>query len=200
MVADPALIPLTVFTVREVLVTPSGMRRFEGHAIAIEGSLLASVMNAPPAGAAVPKVTGKLTVSPGAKVTFPGRRIPPAAGCVTVTLAVALAMFGALAVMVTAPAATPVTSTDTPVVPVPKLTVAGTVATAALLELRLTTSPAGAGADRFSVRFCVAVPLMVRLPGQKLIVMAVVPPDDTSTCPLAVAYPGAEAVIVADPA
>src|ERR1017187_4554856 len=86
------------------------------------------------------------------------------AGCVTVTLAVALAMFGALAVMVTAPAATPVTSTDTPVVPVPKLTVAGTVGTAALLELRLTTSPAGAGADRFSVRFCAAAPFMVRLP------------------------------------
>ncbi len=89
----------------------------------------------------------------------------------TVTLAVALAMFGALAVIVTAPAATPVTGTDTLVVPVPKLTVAGTVATVVSLELRFTVSPAGAGADRFSVRFCVALPLIVRLPGEKLIVV-----------------------------
>src|ERR1035437_8158381 len=186
MVANPALIPLTVVTVRGVLVTPSGMRRFDGHAIAIEGSLLASVMNTPPAGAAVPKVIGKLTVSPGAKVTFPGRRIPPAAGCVTVTLAVALAMFGALAVIVTDPAAIPVTGTAALVIPVAKLTVAGAEATAALLELRLTTSAARAGADRFSVRFCVAVPLMVRQIGEKLIVMAPVPPLVTCTLALAV--------------
>src|SRR5664280_1670168 len=85
MVANPALIPLTVVTVRRVLVTPSGMMRFGGNAIAIEGSLLASVMTTPPAGAAAPKVIGKLTVSPGANVTFPGKSIPPAAGCVTAT-------------------------------------------------------------------------------------------------------------------
>ena len=186
MVANPALIPLTVVTVRRVLVTPSGMMRFGGNAIAIEGSLLASVMTTPPAGAAAPKVIGKLTVSPGANVTFPGKSIPPAADCVTATLAVALATFGALAVIVTDPAATPVTGTTTLVIPVPKPTVAGAEATVALLELRLTTSAAGAGADRFSVRFCVAVPLMVRLTGEKLIVMAVVPPPVTCTRALAV--------------
>ena len=97
------------------------------------------------------------------------------------TLAVALAMFGALAVMVTDPAATPVTGTATLVIPVPKLTVAGTEATVALLELRLTTSAAGAGADRFNVRFCVATPLIVRLTGEKLIVVVVVPPPVTRT-------------------
>src|SRR5664279_4225806 len=161
MVANPALIPLTVVTVRRVLVTPSGMMRFGGNAIAIEGSLLASVMTTPPAGAAAPKVIGKLTVSPGANVTFPGKSIPPAAGCVTATLAV----------IVTDPAATPVTGTATLVIPVPKPTVAGAEATVALLELRLTTSAAGAGADRFSVRFCVATPLIVRLTGEKLIVV-----------------------------
>jgi hypothetical protein len=100
---------------------------------------------------------------------------------VTVTLAVALATFGALAVIVTDPAATPVTGTATLVIPVAKLTVAGAEATAALLDLRLTTSAARAGADRFSVRFCVAVPLMVRLTGEKLIVMAPVPPLVTCT-------------------
>ena len=96
-------------------------------------------------------------------------------------------MFVALAVIVTDPAATPVTGTDTVVVPVPKLTVAGVVATLTLLELRLMASPAGAGADRFSVRFCVAVPLIVRLPGEKLIVVVVlVPPPVTCTWVLAV--------------
>ncbi len=200
IVADPALLPVTAGATRGALVAPSGMEKSGGHTIAIEELLLASVMGTPPAGAEVPNATGKLTVSPGAKVTFPGRIIPPDAGCVTVTLAVALAMFVALAVIVTDPADTPVTGTDTVAMPVPKLTVAGTVATVAELELRLTTSPAGAGADRFSVRFCVADPLIVRLPGQKLIVVAVVPPDVTSTCPWAVAYPGAETVIIADPA
>jgi hypothetical protein len=104
---------------------------------------------------------------------------------VTVTLAVALAMFGALAVNATDPTDMPVTGTATLVIPVAKLTVAGTVATIALLEFRLTTSPAGAGADRFSERFWVAIPLIVRPPGEKLIVV-VVPPPVTSTCPLAV--------------
>ena len=200
MVADPPLIPRSVVTRRRALVSPSGIVKFEGNTTTIEGSLLASVMNTPPAGAAVPKLIGKLTVSPGAKLTLPGTSIPPAAGCVTVKLAVALAMFGALAVMVADPADTAVTGSTTLVEPVPKLAVAGTVATAVLLELRLTTSPAGAGADRFSVRFCAAAALIVRLPGQKLIVRAVVTPDATRTCPLAVAYPGAEAEITADPA
>jgi hypothetical protein len=92
---------------------------------------------------------------------------------VTVTLAVALATLGALAVNTTDPADTPVTGTATLVIPAPKPTVAGTVATAKLLEFRLTTSPARAGADRFSARFCVAIPLSVRLPGEKLIVVVV---------------------------
>ena len=170
IVADPVVMPLTVVTARG-LVTPCGMKKVKGHAVAIEGSLLASVTYTPPAGAAVPNATGKLTVLPGATVTFVGRSIPPAAGCVMVTLAVAPAMFGALAVIVTAPAATPVTGTDTLVVPVPKLTVAGTVATVVSLELKFTVSPARAGADRFSVRFCVALPLIVRLPGEKVIVV-----------------------------
>jgi len=109
---------------------------------------------------------------------------------VTVTVAVALAMFAALAVMVTDPAATPVTGTDRVVAPVPKLIAAGTVATAVLLELRPTTSPAGAGADRFRVRLWVTVPAIVRLPGEKLMVVAgvggVVTPPVTCTGELAV--------------
>lgn len=110
-----------------------------------------------------------------------------------------LARFGALAVRVTDPAPTPVTGTDTLAAPVPRLTSEGTVATVVLLELRVTTKPAGAGADRFSVRFCIVPWESDRLPGQKLIVVAV-PPDVTCTWVLAVPYPGADAVIVADPA
>jgi len=81
-------------------------------------------------------------------------------------------------VIVTKPADTPVTGTDTLVAPVPKVTVAGTVATVASLELKLTTSPAGDGADRFSVRLWVAAPLIVRATGEKLIVglTGMVPP------------------------
>jgi hypothetical protein len=187
MIADPPLIPVTVVTTRGAIVTPCGMKKVDGDTVALVGSLLTNVMYTPPAGAAVPSVTGKFTVAPGVTATLAGNRMPPAAGCVTVTLAVALAMFDALAVIVTDPAATPVTGTDTVVAPAPKLTVEGAVATLTLLELRLTTSPAVVGADRFSVRFCVVAWLIVRLPGQKLIVVLVgITPPVTCTWALAV--------------
>ena len=79
--------------------------------------------------------------------------MPPVVVCVTVTPAVVLAMFIALAVIVTDPADTPVTGTETLAAPAATLTIAGTVATAALLVLRLTVSAAVAGVDKFSVRF-----------------------------------------------
>ena len=94
-------------------------------------------------------------------------------------------MFSALAMIVTDPADTPVTGTDTLVATVGTLTAAGTVATAGLVELRLTVSAAVAGTDRFSVRFCVAEPLIVRPAGEKLIVVAVTLPV-TCTWDLAV--------------
>ena len=156
-----------------------------GHAVAIEGLALASVMDTPPAGAGVPNVTGKLAVLPDMIVTFTDTRMPPAAACATLTEAVALPKLSALAVIVTDPADTPVTGTDTLLAPVATLTTAGTVATAALLVLRLTVSAAVAGVDKFSVRFCVADPLIVMLAGEKLIVVAVTPPV-TCTWELAV--------------
>ena len=71
------------------------------------------------------------------------------------------------------PGATPVTATLTLVALAAKFTVAGTVATPVLLELRfMVRPPVGAGADKFKVRFCVAVPVMVRLVGEKLAVAA----------------------------
>ena len=48
---------------------------------------------------------------------------------------------------------------------------AGTVARVESLELSVTARADRAGVDRFRVRFCVAVPLIVRLTGEKLIVV-----------------------------
>ena len=73
----------------------------------------------------------------------------------SVTLAMVSGIFGrALAWMVVDPDATPVTGTDTLVAFAAKFTVAGTVAADVFVELRLIVKPpAGAGAERFSVRF-----------------------------------------------
>lgn len=114
-----------------------------------------------------------------------GSTIVPFAG-VMVMPAVAFATFAALAVIVTDPAATPVTGTDTLVPPTGKLIVPGTVAIAVLLELRVILSGVTAGSEKFSMRFCVAGALIVRLAGQKLIVVWGVPPEFTWTCVLAV--------------
>jgi hypothetical protein len=123
---------------------------------------------------------------PTGTVTLTGTTIPPAAACVTVTEAVALPKPDALAVMITDPAATLVTGTDTLVAPVAKITVAGAVATVGSLVPRLTVSAVAAGAERFSVRFCVRIPLIVTLPGEKLIVLLVAAPPVTCACTLAV--------------
>jgi hypothetical protein len=74
------------------------------------------------------------------------------------------------------------------------LAVAGTEAMDGALELRFTTSPpAGAGADRFSVTFCVMAPEINTVDGEKL--------SEPATCTawLPLAYPDADAVMVADP-
>ena len=67
---------------------------------------------------------------------------------------------------ITDPAATLVTGTDTLVAPAAKVTVPGTVATVGSLVPRLTVSAAAAGVERFSVRFCVSDPLIVRPPAR----------------------------------
>lgn len=144
---------------------PCGINTFVGDTVTLEVSLLVSVMKTPPAGAALVKVTGNGTVSPGATVVLAGTMM----SLTTVTLAVVLAIPGALAVMVAEPGPTPVTGTGTLVAPAANVTVAGTVATAVLLELRLMVKPlGGAGDDRFRVMFWVPVPLIVRVAGEKL--------------------------------
>jgi hypothetical protein len=92
MIADPILMPLTVGA-RLGVSAPCGMKMFSGATVTFEGSLLVSVMNTPPDGAAVTNVTGNGADSPGATVTLAGRRICPgtmAVPIVTVVRAVAL--------------------------------------------------------------------------------------------------------------
>ncbi len=71
---------------------------------------------------------------------------------VTVTVSVAVPHPGVTAVMVTDPGATPVTGTVTVPEPAAGLSVAGTVATAGLLEVRVTVTPPDGGGERLSVR------------------------------------------------
>jgi hypothetical protein len=124
----------------------------------------------PPAGAAAGRVMLKGVTWPIPTVTLEGTMMPPT--ICTVMLAVVFAMLGReAALMVAEPSATPVTGTVVLVALAAKVTVAGTVATLVLLELRLIVRPpAGAGADRFRVRFCVVVPIIVAIAGEKLMV------------------------------
>ena len=180
MIADPMLTPVTVGA-RLGVDAFCGIKIFSGAIVAFDGSLLVRVMNTPPAGAAVPNVTGNGADWPGGTVTLAGKMIPDSVE-ETVTLAVAFPKFGVLPVIVAEPAPTPVTGTLTLVPPVPNVTVAGTVATPVFVELRLAvTPPAGAGPDRLSVIFCVNPAVVAKLPGEKKLLP---PPVTTCTCPL----------------
>jgi hypothetical protein len=165
---------------------------FVGETVKVEGSLLARAINTvDEAGAA--RLTGNGAHSPGATVTFAGRIM--SAAVLTVTFAVASVRLGALARITDVPGATPVTDTVTVVSFSGMLTVGeATVATPVLLELTLNVKPpAGAGPDKVSVRFCVAVPLMARFCGVKLMVAV------TWTSLLAVVYRADEALMAAVP-
>ena len=164
MVTEPRFTPLTKGCVAGV-VAPAVMNTVE-DTVALVVSLLLSVTVTPPAGAPVGSVTVNAAEWASPTVTFDCRAIPPAV--TTLTLAVVLAMEGALALITVLPTCTPVTGTLTLVAPAANVTVAGTVAIAGLAELRFTVRPAaGAGPDSVSVRFCVVGPTMVRLLGEK---------------------------------
>jgi hypothetical protein len=157
MVADPIPAPVTCGCVAGV-VAPGAMETL-GVTVTLERSLLSRVTITPPAGAACDRVTANVADCPSPTVVVAGT-LTDSTAC-TVTLAVALGIPGALAVIVAEPAATPVTGTGTLVAPATKFTLPGTVALLGLLELRVTVNPpAGAGADRFSVRFPV-LPTMI---------------------------------------
>src|SRR5450759_654731 len=178
MVADPIPAPVTCGCVAGVVAPPT-INTLAGT-VTLDVSLLSRFTVTPLAGAACDRVTANVADSPSPTVVVAGTLIVGIV--VTVTVAVALAMFGALAVIVTGPpAATPVTVTVALVAPAAKLTVAGTVALVGSLEIRPTVKPpAGACPPvRFSVRFPVVPTVIVRLAGEKLMVGAL-----TVTVPL----------------
>ena len=152
MIADPKLIPFTCGCVAGV-VEPVAMNTLAGVTLTFDGSLLASVTVMPPAGAAAGSVIGNATDWPSPTLALDDTRMVP--GLTTVTLAVVSPTLGrALAWIAAEPIPTPVTGTVTLVALAANVTVAGTMATPELLELRLMVRPpAGAGADRFRERF-----------------------------------------------
>ena len=156
------------------VVCPAATVTLAGEIVTLVVSLLLKLTVTPPAGAAVPRVTAKAADWVGPTVTPDGSVMVP--GATTVTLAVVSGIFGKeLAWIVVEPGATPVTVTVAEVALAATLTVAGTVAAAVLLELKLiVTPPAGAGADRVNVRFCVAVPIILMLVGVNAAVAATV--------------------------
>jgi hypothetical protein len=85
----------------------------------------------------------------------------------TVTDAVVSAIFILLTWITAEPGAIGLTGTFTVFEFAWKVAVAGTVATAGLLELRLTVTADCAGADRIRKVCCVEVPGMVKLAGEK---------------------------------
>jgi hypothetical protein len=169
-----------------------------GVTMAFKVSLLASRTVTPLAGAGASNVTASVTEWPIWTARLAGRAMVAVA--VTVTAAVAFGMPVAPAVIVAAPAATPVTGTAMLFVPVGTVTDSGTAATPVLLELRVTLNPlAPAGGAIVSVRFCVLAPVIVRLDGVKLIAATGGPPEVTCTCTLVEGNPAADAVMRADP-
>jgi hypothetical protein len=193
---EDRLIPVTCGAVAG-LVAPPAMNTLE-VTVTFEVSLVVSTTVTPPDGAAEDRLNAKLADCPTPTMTFAGRLI--AAGCVTLTAAVALAMLLALAVIVTAPTATPVTGTLALVEPAANTAVGATDATAGLLELKFTVRPpAGAPLDNSSVRYPVAVPFTVRLPGEKFM-LRLGADTPTCTCPEADGNPAADTVMVAVPA
>lgn len=169
MVAAPKPKPVTNGCANGV-VEPWRKTTFDRLTVTFDTSLLTKLTKRN-VGAGCAKLTLKAVDSP-TPTTTPEATMMSAVG-LTVTFAVVFGrLAGALelAVIVVAPTDTPVTGTVALAAPAAKVTLAGTEAAPVLLEARLMVSPAGAGAERFSVRFCVDVPTTVRVDGVKLIV------------------------------
>jgi hypothetical protein len=173
-------------------VAPAAIETEVGETVTFVRSLLASVTVTPPAGAGDGNEMANAADWPGATVTFAGRMI--ALPDWTLAVAVALATFGALAVMVAVPAATPVTATVAVVWFCGMFTDAGIVTIPPGDALNRTDKPpAGAGVDNVRVRFLVSGPVRLTLCGEKLRDAVV------WTARVVDPKPGPEAVILADP-
>lgn len=173
---------------------PPGIVTIAGEIATFDVSLLFNVTVTPPAGAAGPMVTAKGADCPNGTLRPEGRPIVPEP--ITVTVAVVSPKAGSELAWITAePGLAPVTGTEALELKGATNTVAGTVATPGLLELRLkVTPPAGAGEERVSERFCVPpVPVMTRFDGERVEALP------TSTTSLSPVKPEATAVITDEP-
>jgi hypothetical protein len=170
MLAEPIATPVIVGCVDGV-VDPAAMVTVAGEIVSVAGSVLLRVTVVPPVGAADDRLIGNVTVCKFPTEAEAGRFTVPALA--TVTVAVVFARVAALALMVVVPKATPVTGTLTLVVFAAMVTVAGTAAIDALVELRLITwPPAGAADDRTKLRFLVLTPGTVSVEGTNAIFAA----------------------------
>ena len=153
------MIPCTTGWVVGV-VWPAAIETVAGVTLTLVGSALVSVTVTALADA-TGRVTAKDADPPSPMVTGVGRPIGPPV--TTVTSAVASGINVVTPAWITVePRVKAVTGTFTVVKPAAKVTVAGTVATAVLLELVFTVRPVdGAAAERVSVRFWVLGPVMV---------------------------------------
>ena len=159
-------------------------------------ALLASVTVTPPAAAGEVSDTGKATVCPAVSVPTTARTIPPpvAADPLTVTFNVVSPALTEEARIVADPDVTAVTGTSTTVVFAPNTTVRGTVATAGLFDVSVTSTPfCGAGPDSVSAIVDVSVPVIVSAGVAKLY------PSPTRTDTRLGLRPVAPAVTVTDP-
>jgi hypothetical protein len=174
MFAVPKLTPVTVGCTAGV-VWPVAIVTLGSEMVTLLLSLLASAI-VTGAVAGDDKLTGKAAVTPSPSAPFAGRLIVPVPEPLeTVTLVAALAIPGVrdTAVMVAVPCPTAVNNTFTVVEFAAKLTLAGTVTTFVLLEVRFTVRPpGGAPAERFRATFCVAIPLIVTVGEAKLMTVA----------------------------
>ena len=93
------------------VVAPCAMVTDAGEMVTFDVSLLDRFTVTPPAGAAVPRVTFRLVDCPSPTFVLAGRPMVP--GLTTFTTTLEVDMFGAVAVIVEDPGATPVTVTVT---------------------------------------------------------------------------------------
>ena len=167
MFADPRFTPVTCGCVAGVTAL-AAICTVPGEIETVEALSLVSVTVTPPVGAGVDSVMGNDTdcVSP----TESPDCVPMVPGGVTVTVSVALGIFGgAPAVIVVLPAATPATANVAVLEFAANDIVAGTVARPVFPELRLTvTPPVGAAAESVRVTVALAVAATEIAAGVKL--------------------------------
>jgi hypothetical protein len=160
MLAEPRFTPVMVGCALGA-VCPAGIVILAVEIVTFEVSPLDRLI-VMSAAAGLERLTAKVAWAPNPTVGLDGRVM--LSGAVTTTLVVAAATVVAtgVAVIVVGPGATDVIGTFTVVAPAAIVTLAGTVATPVLLDVRFTLRPLAGAADViFKATFCVLTPVIV---------------------------------------